>query len=126
MKKWLFPVASAILFAFLLIFIFVVGVGGNGDGSGFVGAIVSLLLIIVCLAIVPPIVCFVYAKRFLVDQKIRFLFTLYQSFLITLPYLILFFESDKTPAYAFVMFVWSELWSLLGLVKFKRRDQISI
>ena len=123
MKKWLYPVVSAMIFAFLLIFIFAVGVGGNGDGSGFVGAIISILLIIVCLAIIPPAAGFIYSKRCLTDQKNRVFFTFYQSFMVTLPYLVLFFEGSKTLLYALAVFAWSELWSLLGLVNLKRKDQ---
>ena len=123
MKKWLFPVASAILFALLMICIFVIGVGGNGDGSGFIGAIISLILILICLLLVPPFVGFVYAKFFLKNQKFCFLFTLYQSFMITIPYLILFWEDNETLLYAAMILVWCELWSLLGLVRFGRRSR---
>ena len=118
MKKWLFPVISAIIFAFLIIFIFAVGVGRIGNGSGFVGAIISLLLIAVCLVIIPPIISFLYSKCCLKEQKFKFLYTLYQSFMITLPYLILFFKDEKTLLYALAIFAWSEVWSLLGLIKF--------
>ena len=123
MKKWLFPIASSILWTFLVIFIFCIGVGGNGDGSGFFGVIVALFCIILCCIIVMPTVCFMYSRYCLLDQKYRFLFTLYQSFLITLPYLILFFEDNETFLYSFILFVWCELWSLIGLIKFKRKNQ---
>ena len=117
MKKWIFPVASAIIFALLIIGIFAVGVGGNGDGSGFIGAIISLILILICFVLIPPVVGFLYAKCFLKNQKKRFPFTLYQSFMMTLPYLILFWQDNETIVYAAVIFVWCELWSLLGLMR---------
>ncbi len=128
MKKWLFPIASAIVFALQIICTYIVGFGGfaldrNVDVLSLIGVILAGPFILISLVVVPPSVGFIYAKCFLKDQKNRFLFTLYQSLMITLPYLILSYEDRKTLLYATYLFAWCELLSLLGLVQLKWKFQ---
>ena len=121
MKKWLFPIAYAIISIVIFLLIGVLGVFGNGDGTGYGGVVIILCGIIFYCLIIVPAMCLVYSKRCLSGERFRVLFTLYQSLLISLPYLILFFKDNETFLYSFILFVWCELWSLLGLVKFKRK-----
>ncbi len=121
MKKWLFPIASAIISVVIFLLIGVLGVLGNGNGTGYGGVVIVLCGIIFYCLIIVPAMCLVYSKRCLPGGRFRVLFTLYQSLLISLPYLILFFRDNETFLYSFILFVWCELWSLLGLIKFKRK-----
>ena len=121
MKKWLFPIAYAIISIVIFLLIGVLGVCGNGDGTGYGGVVIILCGIIFYCLIIVPAMCLVYSKRCLSGERFRVLFTLYQSLLISLPYLILFFKDNETFLYSLILFVWCELWSLLGLIKFKRK-----
>ena len=121
MKKWLFPIAYAIISIVIFLLIGVLGVCGNGDGTGYGGVVIILCGIIFYCLIIVPAMCLVYSKRCLSGGRFRVLFTFYQSLLISLPYLILFIKDNETFLYSFILFVWCELWSLLGLVKFKRK-----
>ena len=121
MKKWLFPIAYAIISIVIFLLFGVLGVFGNGDGTGYGGVVIILCGIIFYCLIIVPAMCLVYSKRCLSGERFRVLFTFYQSLLISLPYLILFIKDNETFLYSFILFVWCELWSLLGLVKFKRK-----
>ena len=121
MKKWLFPIAYAIISIVIFLLIGVLGVCGNGDGTGYGGVVIILCGIIFYCPIIVPAMCLVYSKRCLSGERFRVLFTLYQSLLISLPYLILFIKDNETFLYSLILFVWCELWSLLGLIKFKRK-----
>ena len=121
MKKWLFPIAYAIISIVIFLLIGVLGVCGNGDGAGYGGVVIIFCGIIFYCLIIVPAMCLVYSKRCLSGERFRVLFTFYQSLLISLPYLILFIKDNETFLYSFILFVWCELWSLLGLVKFKRK-----
>lgn len=121
MKKWLFPIAYAIISIVIFLLIGVLGVFGNGDGTGYGGVVIILCGIIFYCLIIVPAMCLVYSKRCLSGERFRVLFTFYQSLLISLPYLILFIKDNETFLYSLILFVWCELWSLLGLVKFKRK-----
>ncbi len=123
MKKWLFPFTSAIISIVIFLLIGVLGVLGNGDGTGYGGVVIVLCGIIFYCVIVVPAMCFMYSKRCLSGERFRVLFTLYHSFLIALPYLILFFKDNETFHYSVIFFAWCELWSLLGLIKFRRKNQ---
>jgi len=119
MKKWLFPLACSLISIIAFILSGILGVLGNGDGTGYGGVVILLCGFIVYCVIVIPIMCTVYSKRCLSGQRFRFLFTLYQSFLITSPYLICFMKDNETIVYSFILFVWCELWGLVGLVRLK-------
>ena len=89
MKKWLFPIAYAIISIVIFLLIGVLGVCGNGDGTGYGGVVIILCGIIFYCLIIVPAMCLVYSKRCLSGERFRVLFTFYQSLLISLPYLIL-------------------------------------
>ena len=119
MKKWLIPIAYSLISMVAFLLSGAIGVLGNGDGTGYGGVVIVLCGLIVYGVIVIPTMCFLYAKRCLLGQRFRFLFTLYQSILITLPYFIMFFAGDETIIYSAILFAWCELWALLGLIRLK-------
>ena len=121
MKKWLVPLIFPVISLVVFLLIGTAGVLGSGDGTGYGGVVIILAGIIIYCGLAIPTMCFLYSKRCLLEQRFRFLFTLYQSVLITLPYFILFSKENETIVYSIILFVWFELWALLGLVKFKRK-----
>ena len=121
MKKWLIPIAYPFISIVAFLLIGAAGVLGNGDGTGYGSVVIVLCGLIVYGVIVIPVMCFLYSKRCLSGQKFRFLFTFYQSLLITLPYFILFLKDNETIGYSISLFAWCELWSLLGFAKFKHK-----
>ena len=102
MKKWLFPIAYAIISIVIFLLIGVLGVFGNGDGTGYGGVVIILCGIIFYCLIIVPAMCLVYSKRCLSGERFRVLFTFYQSLLISLPYLILFIKDNETFLYSFI------------------------
>ena len=123
MKKWLFPIACSFVSVIAFLLSGVVGIFANGDGTGYGGIVIVLCGLIFYCVIVIPTMCIVYSRRYLAGQRFRFLFTLYQSFLITLPYLIWFLKDNETIVYSFILFVWCEIWGLIGLVKLKPHNK---
>lgn len=121
MKKWIIPLAYPFASAFYFLLIGALAFLGNGDGTGYGGVVIILGGITLYCVILVPTICFLYSKLFLSGQKLALLFTLYPSLLITLPYIILFAKERETIVYSIILFVWCELWTLLGSIKFKRK-----
>ena len=128
MKKWLVPLAYSIISIVAFLLSGIAGVLGNGDGTGYGGVVIVLCGLIFYWVIVVPAMCIVYSKRWLSRQKYRFLFTLYQSFLIALPYMIYFSFLIAEPwcFYNFIFFAWCELWGLIGLIRLKREKTTNV
>ncbi len=122
LKKWLFPVSSAIISVVLFFFFGFLGILGNGDGTGYGGAVIILCCIIFYIAIVMPVMCFGYSKHCLSGRKHRLLFTLYHSFLISTLYLV-YFCLVNAVYFAPLIFIWCELWGLLGLIRKKSSEK---
>ena len=117
MKKWLIP----LVYPFISILAFVLSgllgllVGGDLGGA----AIVLIGLICYCLFAIPAI-CILYSKRCLPGHKYRVFFTVYQSFLLSLPFIVWFsfIVNGNEPGFSVfgpVAFMWCEVWSLIGL-----------
>ncbi len=126
MKKWLIPLAYPLISIVAFLLSGIVGVFGNGDGTGYGGVVIVLCGFIFYCVIVIPAMCLLYSKYCLSGQRFHLLFTLYQSLLITLPYLIWFLflvYEPETIVYSFILFVWCELWGLIGLIRLKRKKQ---
>ena len=123
MKKWLFPIACPFISIVAFLLSGVVGVLRNGDGTGYGGIVIVLCGLIFYCVIVIPTMCIVYSRRYLSGQRLGFLFTIYHSLLITLPYLIWFLEDNGTIVYSFILFVWCEIWGLIGLINLKLKHK---
>ena len=126
MKKWLVPLVFPLISVGAYFLTMSVGVLGNGDGTGFGGLVIMLFGLALYCAFAIPMMCLWYSKRCLVGQKYRFIFTLYPSLLIVLPYLLAFgvvLKEIETFAYGAILFAWGEVWSLIGLLIFKNKPQ---
>ena len=128
MKKWLIPIALLALSAVLLVSVYVIVLAITDSDDGYAGAVYALWGIIICGAVILPAICFAYSRRMLIDQKFRIFFTVYNSFLVSVPYFILFGLNTVNDVYIpLIIFVWCELGALLGLLKIngKKQKQIS-
>ncbi len=119
-KKWLFPVISAVI-TWIIILLSYVAAEPYSHDSGYGGLVICSIGLIFCFAISIPVFSVLYSKICLHDSENKFLFTIYHSFLIILPYLILFFREDETIIYAAIIFAWCEIWGLLGLIRKKEQ-----
>jgi len=100
-------------------------------GLGFVEADLSMVVLgvgvlAVWFLLFMPISSFQYSKRVLRNYKNRIVYTLLHSLSICLSYLLLFFMEGETYFYALVVFIWCEIWGLLGLIgkRDKSKDEI--
>ena len=123
MKKWLVPLAYPLISVGAYALSSAIGVLGNGDGTGYGGLVIFLFCLGFYCVIAVPAMCLMYSKHCLIGQKFRFLFTLYQSLLIVLPYLVVLGKEPETFVYGSVLFAWCEVWSLIGLLIFKNKAQ---
>ena len=73
-----------------------------------------------------PISSFLYSKRVLRNCKNRIVYTLLHSLSICLSYLLLLFMEAETYFFALGIFIWCEIWGLLGLIgkRDKSKDEI--
>ena len=101
-------------------------------GLGFVEADLSMVVLgvgvlAVWFLLFMPISSFQYSKRVLRNCKNRIVYTLLHSLSICLSYLLLFFMDGETYFYALVVFIWCEIWGLLGLIgkRDKKENEIS-
>ena len=100
-------------------------------GLGFVEADLSMVVLgvgvlAVWFLLFMPISSFQYSKRVLRNYKNRIVYTLLHSLSICLSYLLLFFMEGETYFYALVVFIWCEIWGLIGLIgkRDKSKDEI--
>ena len=120
MKKWLYPLLSAVISIVLFTSSITIGERLDRSDGGYGGLAIILMSWIFLVGIVLPALSFVYSRRCLVGQKFRILFTLYHSLLVMLPYGVIFLQDDETILYVILGFVWCEIWALPGL--YKRKD----
>ena len=119
MKKWLTP----LIFSFISIIVFLLSgaVVSRIAKGNLGGAVLVLIVVLIYCLIGMPIMSFLYSKRCLAGQRLSILFTVYQSFMTTLPYLIWFLFLISEPfRFVLVLWPWCEIWSLIGLIKTKR------
>lgn len=123
MKKWLFPFLSQITMLGMVLFVCALAYFLGGSDSGYGGVIIGLFGLVFCLAIILPLLCFSYSRYCLVGEKFPILFTVYHSFILVLPYSILYLIERETIVYTAIFFVWCQIWALTGLVRWKRKKR---
>ena len=122
MKKWLIPLTYPFVSVIAFLSSGAIGAAVTRNDTGYGGVIIVLIGLIFYCAIVIPAMCILYAKFCLSGEKFRFLFTLYSSLIIVLPYLIVFgIVGNETESFAYsaILFVWCEIWNLIGLIRLK-------
>ena len=117
MKKWIIPIAYSFVSTAVYFISGAVGALVGGNDTGYGGVLIILFGLILYCGIAVPAMCILYSKKCLPGRRLRLLFTLYQSLLIALPYLIV------NAVVGLILFAWCESLSLLGLVKLKHKKQ---
>ena len=125
MKKWFIPLAYPFVTVMALLLSGAVGASAKANDTGYGGIVIVLCGLLLYCVIVIPAMCILYSRYCLSGQKHRFLFTLYQSLLIGLPYYIscLISRDIDYVAYCAILFAWCEAWSLIGFVKLKPKKK---
>ena len=77
----------------------------------------GIALLIIGFFIAVPAMSFIYSRVILRDSEKRILLTLYNTIVITLSYLLRYCTEDETYVYSLILFAWSFLWGMLGLIK---------
>ena len=120
LKEWLFPVISSVITSIIILLIYAAAEPYSHD-SGYGGLVIGLIGLIFCFAVAIPVLSVLYSKIYLRDSENKFLFTLYNSFLLALSTLL--FSIGSSPMFVLVIgtisFVWCEIWGLLGLIRKK-------
>ncbi len=113
LKKWLFPVVSVVIILIVLL-LFYLAAEPHSHDTGYGGVIIMLNGILFCVALVIPVLSVLYSKKCLSDSKHKYYFTLYNSLMLTLPFI-----SMIAP----IIFAWCEIWSLIGLIRKKTPEK---
>lgn len=77
----------------------------------------SALIFVIWVMIDLPCSSFLYSKKFLKDGKRSIPYTLVHSFLLTFSYLLFCSPGIESFGTALVLFLWCEVWALLGLIR---------
>ena len=113
-KKYIYPFIFVILASLSFFTLSVFLEEQNADMGGIAILLFALILII---GVFLPIYCFTYGKKVLLNEKRKLLFTLYNSAVITLCYLLPLCMEGETYIYSLILFGWCELWTALPLIK---------
>ena len=121
-NKWLFPVISAVITSIIILLSYIF-VEPYSHDSGYGGLVIGLIGLIFCFAIAIPVLSVLYSKICLRNSENKFLFTLYNSFLLALSTLLFSIGSSPMiiPVISSISFVWCEIWGLLGLIRKKEQ-----
>ena len=122
LNKWLFSIISSVITSIIILLIYAAAESYSHD-SGYGGLVIGLIGLIFCFAIAIPVLSVLYSKICLYDSKNKFLFTLYNSFLLALSTLLFSIGSSPMiiPVISSISFVWCEIWGLLGLIRKKEQ-----
>jgi len=111
-KKYFYP--FAFLGCFILIYIILVYILNDVANMGFGAVAWVVLFSIGWILFVLPFYCIKYSKV-IQCEKDKFLFVAFNSFVITLSYMLPFVEEDETYIYGFFLFIWVTIWTILPL-----------
>ena len=101
--KFIYPLFSFLLsVVFQLLFLF-------SNESAFIFAVWVMIDL--------PCLSFLYAKKFLKDGKRSIPYTLIHSFLSAFSYLLFCPSEREALGVALLLFLWCEVWALLGLIR---------
>ena len=64
-----------------------------------------------------PFTSVFYSKKFLKGGKSSIPYTLIHSFSLSFSYLMLYASEKDSYGFAFILFLWCEVWALLGLIR---------
>ena len=121
-KKYVYPfIFSASVMVAFLVLLFFLSIGSAELG----GVVIGLLAIAILFGVLLPGYCFVYGKKVLLNEKKKYIFTIYNSAVITLFYLLPLCMEGDTYIYSLILFVWCTAWTLLPLIIYRKQTQQS-
>ena len=116
LKKYIYPFVFPII---LLVTMLLCSLLISDVGIG--GAVIAIFAIIIIVGVILPCNCFLYGRKILSKEKRKYLFTFYNSSIITLFYLLSFCMEGETYLYSAILFAWAELWTVLPLLIPKKK-----
>ncbi|MBR2616569.1 MAG: hypothetical protein IKC69_07820 [Clostridia bacterium] len=124
-KKYIYPLFFSI--GFLVSWTALVGIiNATSSGDGYGGLGLGLLILFVWLILALPIYCIRYSK-IIVDEKLKFLFSTYNSLLIIVLHILPFnLQGETTIIVLFIL--WVLFWNFVPLIsrlisrKYKEKD----
>jgi len=90
--------------------------------TNFVDSLVATLLQIVIFFLLFPFISFLSARMFASRDKKKWALSLLCPFVLTLSYIVLYLGNSDIYPYALKIFIWSQCWSLLGLIRIRKKD----
>ena len=118
-KKFIYPFAFSLACA-LCFFTAVFPILAN---AGLGGAVFALGFLAILFFVIIPVYCFIYGKKLLLTEKRKYLFSLYNSFVLTLFYLLPLCTEGETYIYSLILFLWATGWSMLPLIIYKKAEK---
>jgi glucan phosphoethanolaminetransferase (alkaline phosphatase superfamily) len=79
------------------------------------GLFMGLTLLLILFIILMPLASFFYSKSFIARNNKKWLKSVICPIVLAISYLVLYFREDETYVFALILFVWCEIWSLIGL-----------
>ena len=119
-KKYTYPIAfslSCALSNVLISYIFSKIIDSLGAILGLVfGIIIEFGFSLFIFILVIPVYCFAYIKKIILNEKRKILFLLYNSFVLSMACILMFYQDEKKLIYGIIVFMWSVMWEILFLV----------
>ncbi len=112
-KKYFYP--FAFLGCFILIYMILAYILTDVVNMGFEAVAWVVLFCIGWILFVLPFYCIKYSKV-IQCEKVKFLFVAFNSFVITLLYMLPFIKEDETYIYGFILFSWVTIWTVIPLM----------
>ncbi|MBQ8858845.1 MAG: hypothetical protein IJ012_03540 [Clostridia bacterium] len=128
-KKFVFPFvfSLACILSYLIVFAVLLKIlTDSGAIVGFsIGVIIAFWFIVFLFLFVVPCYCFVYGKKILLNEKRKYLFTLYNSLILAVFCFLVLHIEGETYTYSILLYLWAEIWSVLPLLLHKKKEKIS-
>ena len=113
-KKFVYPVIASVIAAVIFI-----GFSLFQADDILIG-LISLIIVGTMVIIAIPCFCFWYSIKIIFREKRRYFFGLYNSFVLTLFYLLPLCMEGETYIYSAVLFVWCAAWTIIPLLTSKK------
>ncbi len=113
-KKYIYPFAFLIGF---FVFYTILGIILETvfDNGSYAGTVFGAFAILITFVIIVPIYCIKYGN-IIKNQKLKFLFSAYNTTVFSASYILPFRLEDETYIYAIFLFAWVMFWSMLPLI----------
>lgn len=119
-KKFIYPFLFSICAFAVLLLLFLRSENNSVSLANGINFVVAVFIIV---GVFVPVYCFLYCKKILLKQKTKFIFTVYNSIVITLFYLLPLCTEKETYLYSLILFCWCEFWSALPMIKAKNKTR---